>query len=107
MLLTSVPGCSQLLPVVLWNRRVTLSSPVIGLVLAVLVVPEGVVDTAVPHLVAAIDASGVDAEEDVDAVSGAAGDLRGRNAGIEGERDTAVPEVVRPGDERRGDLSPS
>ena len=47
------------------------------------VVSEGVFDPGVPHLLVAVDAAGVDAEQDVHAVSGAAGYLRGWDPCVE------------------------
>ena len=53
--------------------------------------------TFVGHGFAAMDASGVDAEEeDFDAVAGAVGDFGGGDAGVEPERDGGVPECVWP-----------
>lgn len=48
----------------------------------------------------AVDALGVDTQQDVDAVAGPFGDLGRVHAGVEPERYRRVPEVVRPGSER-------
>jgi len=58
-------------------------------------VVEDLVYAAVPELLVAVDASGIDAQQDRDAVASPPGDLRGRDTSVEAERDTAVPQVIR------------
>ena len=65
---------------------------------------ECVADLVVHGFVAAVDAVGVDAEQDGDAVAQAPGDLGRRDAGILPERGRRVPQVVGPAAERRGYL---
>jgi hypothetical protein len=50
----------------------------------------------VGDLTLAVDALGVDAKEDVDAVAGPLGDLGSVHASVEPERYRRMPEVVRP-----------
>ncbi|MEU5785013.1 hypothetical protein [Micromonospora lupini] len=64
---------------------------------------ERVADLVVHGVVAAVDAVGVDAEQDGDAVAQPPGDLGRRDAGIQPERGR-VPQVVGPADQRRGNL---
>src|SRR5690606_552669 len=65
---------------------------------------EGFLDAAVPHLLMAVDAPGVDPQQHVNAVPSATRDLGRRHTGVQGERDTTVAEVVRSSGERRGHL---
>jgi hypothetical protein len=73
-----MPGCCRVFPggsgLLAQPRRNALQGVVIA---------QGVVDPAVPELFLVVDASGVDAQEDGDAVSGAAGDLGGGHARVE------------------------
>jgi hypothetical protein len=59
-------------------------------------------DPFVPQGFVAVDAAGVNAEEDVDAVPGAAGDFGGGHASVQRHGHPAVPEVVVPGAGRGG-----
>jgi hypothetical protein len=65
---------------------------------------EDLFDAVVGYLFLAAGALGVDAEEDFDAVAGAAGDLGGGDAAVEPERDGRMTEVVRAARERGGGL---
>lgn len=58
---------------------------------------EGVVDLSVGMVVLAVHAPGVDAEQHLNAVSGAHGDLRRGNTRVQPERDRRMPQVVRTG----------
>ena len=65
-----------------------------GVVAGICVVFEGVLDAAVPELLVAVDAARVDPPEDLYAVPGTAGHFGGGDAGVEGQGDAAVPQVV-------------
>jgi len=65
------------------------------------VIGQGLVYAVVPELLVAVDASGVNPQQDGDAVSGSAGDLGGRDACVEAKGDAAVPQVVGAGRQRR------
>ncbi|GLW99599.1 hypothetical protein Misp02_36860 [Microtetraspora sp. NBRC 16547] len=65
---------------------------------------QGFINPPVGDLLLAVEALGVYAEEDIHAMPGPFGDIGGRDAGIEPEGDSRVPEVVRPLAEGRGDL---
>src|SRR5690242_8004533 len=80
-----------------------MSAALIVLVLAA----EGTVDALVGGVGLAVDAVGVDLEQDGDAVPGAAGDLCSGHARIQGQGHTGVPQVVGPGGERGGVLGGS
>ena len=58
--------------------------------LFVIIWPECPVDVREPDLIAAVDAFGVDGEKHFDAMSGPLGDLGGRHASVEPQRDAAV-----------------
>ena len=55
---------------------------------------EGVGDALVGGISLAVDAVGVDLEQDSDAVPGAAGDLGRRHPGVQPQRHRRVPQVV-------------
>jgi alkylation response protein AidB-like acyl-CoA dehydrogenase len=61
-------------------------------------------DARVRDLVLAIDALGVDPEEDIHAVPGPLGDLGRRDPGIQPSRNGCVAQVVRVLGQRRGEL---
>jgi hypothetical protein len=65
---------------------------------------EEFLDALVGDFLLAVDAFGVDAQEDLDTVAGPLGDLGGSDAAVEPEGDCGVPEVVGAAGERRGDL---
>jgi hypothetical protein len=54
-------------------------------------VPQGGIDARVGDFVAAVDALGIDAEQDFDAVPGAFGNLSCRYPGVEPQGDGSVP----------------
>jgi hypothetical protein len=56
---------------------------------------EGLGDALVGGGRLAVDAVGVDLEQDRDAEPGAAGDLGRENPGVQPQRDAGVPQVVR------------
>jgi len=60
-------------------------------------VADGLVDAAVPHLVVPVDAPGADTGQDCYAMPGEAGHLRGWYSCVQGQVDSAVPQVVWPG----------
>lgn len=65
------------------------------------VVAEGLGDAALGDFVLAVDALGVDAQQDLDAVAGPLGDLGRRDAGVEPAGQAGVPQVVDALGERR------
>src|SRR5262245_41220578 len=67
-------------------------------------VQERSIDTAVPELLVTIDASGVDTEQDRDAVPSTAGDLWSGHASTQVQRHASVPQIVGPQGKRRVDL---
>src|SRR6202030_290315 len=77
-----------------------------ALLLPVLVIlaVEGVGDALVGGVGLAVDAVGIDLEQDDDAVPGAAGALGGGHPGVQGQGHAGVPQVVGPGGERGGVL---
>jgi hypothetical protein len=75
--------------------------------LVILAVPraaEGVGDALVGGVGLAVDAVGVDLEQDRDAVPGAAGDFGGGDAGVQPQGDGGVPQVVGAAGQRGGVL---
>src|SRR5579859_726573 len=89
-----VPGCSRRLAAVYGTDTEQDALAFRAVFLRVVrVFVEGFVESLVPHLLVAFDAAGVDAEQDLDAVAGPAGDF-GSGDRVEGEGYTAVAEVV-------------
>ena len=56
---------------------------------------EGIADALVGRSGLAVDAVGIDLQQDGDAVTGAAGDLRGGHPGVEPQGNGGVPQVIR------------
>jgi hypothetical protein len=65
---------------------------------------ERCVDSRIRDGFAAVDAGGVDAEQNIHAVPGASGYLGGEDTGIEPERDGCMAQVVRASGDRGNDL---
>jgi hypothetical protein len=64
----------------------------------------GILDAPLGRLLLAVDALGVDPQQDIDAVPGPLGDLRRCDPGVEPGRDGSVPERVGDHGQRRGSL---
>jgi hypothetical protein len=62
------------------------------------------IDPVEPHLIAALDAFGVNGQQDLDAVTGPLRYLRGWDARVEPQRDATVTQVVWPPRQRGGNL---
>src|SRR5215831_17282758 len=65
---------------------------------------QSLVDPVVPELLVAVDASGIDPQQDGDAMTGPPGDLGSGDARVEAEGDAAVPQIVGAACQRRCDL---
>jgi hypothetical protein len=74
----------------------------VPVLVSVILTAEGVGDALVGGVDLAVDAMGVDVEQDDDAVPGAAGNLGGGHARVQGQGHARVPQVVRPPGERGG-----
>src|ERR1022692_1887095 len=91
---------SRCLPV--YRERMAFCALARGSGTGIVRVVEGAVDAGVGGVGLAVDAVGVDLEQDGDAVPGAAGDLGGGHPGIEPHGDGGVAEVVGAAGERGG-----
>jgi hypothetical protein len=72
----------------------------VPILVSVILTAEGVGDALVGGVSLAVDAVGVDVEQDDDAVSGAAGNLGGGHARVQRQGHARVPQIVRAPGER-------
>ena len=67
---------------------------------------EDAANLLVEQVVVAVDAMGVDGEQDRDAVPGPGGDLGRVSSGVQPQRQGGVPQVGPPGEPAGGELGP-